>query len=113
MTKSCTHKTKPKAKPAKKQQWANLQKTTKTSKKHARPQDSDNDNDNDASDPDDKESSDQELVAKKGRATMSGSTLFHLTFLTPLTSTPTLPSTLFPTSPCTADSLDNFFIIQL
>ena len=60
MTKSHTHKTKPKAKPAKKQQWANLQKTTKTSRKCARPQDSDDD---------DEESSDQELVANKGRAT--------------------------------------------
>ena len=44
---------------------------------------------------------------------LSGDTLFHLAFLTPLTSTPTLPSTLFPTSLCTANSLDNLFIIQL
>ena len=73
MTKPRTQKTKPKAKPAKKQQRATLQKTvtTKTSKKRARSQDSDdNNNENDDNrDSDDEESSDEEPVAKKGKTT--------------------------------------------
>ena len=45
--------------------------------------------------------------------TLSGDTLFCLTFLTPLTSTLTLPLTHFLTSPHIADSLDKPFMIQL
>lgn len=66
MTQPCTHKTKSKPKPkvaAKKQQQANLEKTTKTQKKCGRSPDSDGD----SSDPIDEESNDEEPVAKKAR----------------------------------------------